>query len=98
MLIAGAGLFAAWWVGRIIQPRDANTRAIKDLVGGLCDDLLAPLAQLSELIDGCPIGQTISDAYRHSLMGALTNFSNCLMIVEEAINQWGIEPAKWANI
>jgi hypothetical protein len=31
-------------------------------------------------------------------MGALTNFSNCLMIVEEAINQWGIEPAKWANI
>jgi hypothetical protein len=97
VLLATSGLLAAWWVGHVIQRRDANERAIKELVTGFCRDLLASLAQLSGLIENCPVGQTVPDGSRHSLHAALTNFSNCLLVIEESVKQWGIDSTKCAS-
>jgi hypothetical protein len=82
-------MFAAWWVGRVIQPRDANERAIKELARGFCGELLGSLAQLSEIVDKCPTGQPIPETVRHELMRSLTGFSNTLAIIDEAVEQWG---------
>ena len=98
LLIAGSALLAAWWVARVIAPRDANERVIKDLVRGLCGDLLTSLAQLSDMVEACPVGQTITETSRHSLMGLVTGFSNGLMVVDEAVKQWGIDPKKCPSL
>ena len=83
---------SAWWIGRVIQPRDASQRAVRDLITGLCRESLNSLAGVSDLINAtCPQGgEAISQSVRGQIMHALTGFSNSLLTIEESVNQCGI--------
>lgn len=94
-MAAGALVFGAWWIGRIIQPRDLSQRAAKDLIIRFCGDSLESLSRLSELIDtSCATaGETLADSVRISVMRGLTGFSNALLTVDEAVTHSGISLA-----
>lgn len=88
VVVAGS----AWWIGRIIQPRDASQRAVRDLITGLCGDSLDSLSALAELINTvCPSGgEQIPPSVRGVIMRALTGFSNSLLTIDDAVNQCNV--------
>jgi hypothetical protein len=84
---------SAWWIGRVIQPRDASQRAVRDLITGLCGDSLDSLSTLAELINNfCPSGgEQIPTQLRGVIMRALTGFSNSLLTIDDALNQCNVK-------
>ncbi len=94
LAVIGIGLYVA----HVIERRQANRRAAKDIVAGLCGDSLDHLSSLSELLETeCKTaGQQVSPEARNRIAHCLQRFSNSIHSVEFATQRASL--AKAASI
>ncbi len=84
LAIVGTG----YLVARIIERRQANQRAMKDLVARLCRECMDHLAALSQIVESdCPPGQQIDSAARNKVTRCLQRFSNTIHSIELALKK-----------
>lgn len=81
-----AAIWAAYWVGKVIQGRQANDRAVKDLMTALCREALDDLAALSKAIEsGCQTAkEEVESSARYAITRCMQRFSNSVHSIELA--------------
>lgn len=79
-----------YYVAHVIERRQANKRAAKDVVADLCRESLDHLSSLSQLLEAeCQSGQVSPDA-RTKITRCLQRFSNSIHSVEIATKKVGL--------
>ncbi len=74
-----------FWVAHTIERRQANQRAIKDLIAVLCRECLDHLSSLSVIIESeCRPQEDVTPAARNKITRCLQRFSNAIHSVELA--------------
>src|SRR5258706_10854672 len=86
LLTALTAASAAWWVGHVIQRRNATDLAMRDLLVSLCGQALAALSTLADSIEACslPGDATLDASIRHRIVRELQIFSNSIHSLEAA--------------
>src|SRR5579872_5284155 len=74
-----------FYVAQVIERRQANKRAAKDVVTDLCGESLDHLSSLSQILEEeCMTGQQVSVEARNRITRCLQRFSNSVHSIEFA--------------
>lgn len=90
LAVVGIGVYVA----HVIERRQANRRAAKDVVAELCRDSLGHLSSLSELLEAeCNAGGHVSAEARNRITHCLQRFSNSIHSVDIATQKASLSKA-----